>query len=163
MTTPEMLQLRRDDPWPNNDLPVLIWRGVARDEEIDEVFVRNGWAGIWHNGIFDFHHFHATAHEALGCQRGWVEVMLGGPNGEQVRLNAGDIVALPAGTSHQNIRHSSDYHIVGAYPPGQSPDMEYGDERHVHACVAAIQRVPERVNDPVSGEPWARWGETTKG
>ena len=72
----------------------------------------------WHlaDGIFDYHHYHATAHEVLGCAQGWVQVRLGGPNGREARLNAGDVVLLPAGTAHRNLGHSADYRIVGGIP-----------------------------------------------
>lgn len=155
MTEFELIHLEADRPFPNNAMPVRVYRGaVAGDDlaaEIESLFRRNGWGGTWRNGIFDYHHFHATAHEVLGCARGRVDVLLGGPNGQAVTLNAGDIAFLPAGTSHRNVGHSSDYLIIGAYPPGQSPDMEYGDDGRYDAALARIARVPLPERDPVTG------------
>ncbi len=160
MMQPELLHLNADRPFPNNLMPVRLYRGIVSGHDlasqIESLFRRNGWGGTWRNGIFDYHHFHATAHEALGCALGQVDVLLGGPNGETVTLKAGDIAFLPAGTAHRNMGHSSDYLIIGAYPPGQSPDMEYGDEDRYDAVVASIARVPMPERDPVTGESFAR-------
>ena len=43
----------------------------------------------WRNGIFDFHHYHSTAHEALGIAKGEVTVVLGGPDGEEFPFASG--------------------------------------------------------------------------
>jgi uncharacterized protein YjlB len=166
-TDVETLRLVDDGVFPNNDLPVLIYRGtIAPDPNdpaatIDERFQRNGWTGTWRNGIFDVHHYHATAHEALGCARGWVRVLLGGPHGEEVDMYAGDVALLPAGTAHRNLGHSDDYLIVGAYPLGQSPDMCYGTPADHDAAKRSIIKVPLPETDPVHGEdgPLPRqWG-----
>lgn len=140
---------------------MLLWRRAVSGEDlpgqIESLFRANGWEGIWHNGVFSYHHFHATAHEVLGCARGWVRVQLGGPNGQEVRLVAGDIVVLPAGTSHKNLGHSPDYLIIGAYPPGQRPDMEYGDPDRYDSVAGAIRNVPVPESNPVTGTPMSRW------
>ena len=155
VTEPELIYLKPGKPFPNNPMPVRLYRGVVQGDDlagqIESLFASNGWSGTWRNGIFDYHHFHATAHEVLGCSRGSVDVLLGGPNGETVTLNAGDIAVLPAGTSHRNMGHSDDYQIIGAYPPGQSPDMEYGDEDRYDRAVASIANVPLPELDPVTG------------
>ena len=153
---PDLLHLTPSKPFPNNALPVRLYRAAVQGDDlagqIETLFSANGWGGTWRNGIFDYHHFHATAHEVLGCSRGSVDVLLGGPDGETVTLNAGDIAGLPAGTAHRNVGHSSDYQIIGAYPPGQSPDMEYGDADRYDAAVASIRSVPLPDRDPLTGE-----------
>jgi uncharacterized protein YjlB len=49
--------------------------------------------------------------------------------------------------------HSEDYRIVGTYPPGQSPDMKYGEPGEYAAARLAISRVPRPERDPVWGGP----------
>ncbi|HEV2074356.1 MAG TPA: hypothetical protein VGR29_12020, partial [Thermomicrobiales bacterium] len=118
-STVESFILEDDGTFPNNPLSVILYRQAIPLGEQDparsteERFVENGWSGLWRNGIFDFHHYHATAHEVLGCARGTVQVQLGGPGGQSVMLHAGDIVVLSAGTAHRNLGHSDDYQIVG--------------------------------------------------
>jgi uncharacterized protein YjlB len=69
-----------------------------------------------------------------------------------VKLHAGDVVVLPAGTAHMNLGHSSDYLIVGGYPPGQSPDMCYGKPGERPDADADIGAVSLPETDPVSGK-----------
>ena len=73
--------------------PVTIGAGAERN--IEAHFAANGWSGGWVNGIYDFHHYHATAHEVLGIARGFADVQFGGANGPIVRVAAGD--AMPPG------------------------------------------------------------------
>lgn len=150
-------QLDDDGTFPNSPIPVVLYPQAVQPgsgdpaRAFEERFQANGWGGSWRNGIFDYHHYHATAHEVLGCARGWVQVLLGGPEGNEVRLRAGDVVLLPAGTAHKNLEHSADYVIVGAYPPGQRPDMKYGEPEEYEAAKEAISQVPMPELDPVTG------------
>src|SRR4030088_2530857 len=91
---------------PNSLLPVLLYPralgtggGAAAHETL---FASHRWLGAWRDGIFDFHHFHSTAHEVLGIAAGRAKVVLGGPHGRRFELVAGDVVVLPAGTGHCN-------------------------------------------------------------
>lgn len=156
MTKPELLYLSANRPYPNNDIPVRLYRAVVSGDDLasrfEVMFDENGWGGVWRNGIFDYHHFHATAHEVLGCARGSVEVLLGGPNGETVTLQAGDVAVLPAGVAHRNMGCSDDYLIVGAYPAGQSADMEYGYKNRYEAMVERVGQVALPERDPVTGD-----------
>lgn len=146
-----------DGTFPNSPLPVILYPQAIRPDGADPCaafenrFSENGWGGSWRNGIFDYHHYHAEAHEVLGCAQGWARVQLGGPKGREVRLTAGDVVLLPAGTAHRNLESSPDYQIVGAYPPGQRPDMKYGEQGEYEAAKESISRVPQPERDPVSG------------
>lgn len=149
-------------PFPNSALPVLFYPGVYQGAKADfsKRFASHGWGGIWVNGVYSFHHFHTTAHEALGCISGWAQVLLGGPAGQEVRISQGDAVLLPAGVAHQLLASSSDFSIVGAYPPGQSPDLHRGDPADYERLVTACRALPLPQRDPVYGEAgplFAHW------
>jgi uncharacterized protein YjlB len=115
---------------PNSDLPLVVYRGILADpagdlaRAFEDRFGRNGWTGSWRNGIFGFHHFHATAHEVLGIAAGRASVQFGGEGGLVAEVRAGDAVVIPAGVGHKCLERDSDFLVVGAYPPGQDdPDI----------------------------------------
>lgn len=139
-------------PFPNAELPVLLYpQALAPGGDYAALFRKSGWRGIWVNGVYTFDHFHADAHEALGCIAGWARLRLGGPEGIEVTVKAGDAVLLPAGTGHRNLAQSADFSVVGAYPPGQSPDMQQGDMSGYEGLLARARAVPLPDTDPVAG------------
>ncbi|WP_022724210.1 hypothetical protein, partial [Rhodopseudomonas sp. B29] len=108
---------------PNNPLPLLIYPRAVElssdpEQAVEDVFAENGWGDRWRNGIFDYQHYHATVHEALGVARGRALVLFGGEQGEAIQLGPGDVAVLPAGTGHKCLFASHDFSVVGAYPPG---------------------------------------------
>lgn len=154
-----VLQLARNGYFPNNsNLPAVVYKMVFNFEdsdaaaEIENVFSENKWGGSWRNGIYTFHHFHSTAHEALGVYSGWAEVQMGGPEYEPFTVNKGDLIVLPAGTAHKLLRSGEGFGVVGAYPDNQSWDMKYGKENEFESALENISKVPLPKYDPVFGE-----------
>ena len=155
----ESLLLSDDGTFPNyGRLRVILYRDAILFEgddhaaEIERVFLANDWHNPWRNGIFEYHHYHATAHEVLGIAAGTVTVELGGDEGPVLELGAGDVVVLPAGVAHRNVDSSDDLVVVGAYPPGQIWDMNTGGEDERPRVDASIAAVPLPMTDPVYGE-----------
>jgi uncharacterized protein YjlB len=115
----------------------------------EELFDRNRWPAAWRNGVFHFHHFHSTAHEALGVYRGVVRVLFGGYDGLVVTARPGDVIVLPAGTGHKKLSSRGVLGIVGAYPTAQHPDMCTPLLSSLQRSAAAVARVPLPDCDPV--------------
>ena len=152
--TPETHRFADDGAIPNSPLPALVYHGVeaaTQAADCEALFGANGWGGHWRSGILYEHHFHSTAHEALGIVAGRASVMLGGPGGERFEIGAGDVLVLPAGTGHCRLESSGDLLVVGAYPPGQAWDMRYGDPGEHDEVLANIAAVALPQTDPVLG------------
>ena len=156
-----------DNEVPNNPvLPLVVYRGAltgqgAEAEACIARFARHGWTGAWRNGIYPYHHYHSTAHEVLGIVAGAARVRLGGPAGAAVRIAAGDVVVIPAGVAHKCEEASPDLLVVGAYPRGQSPDLQKAGAHDRARLGAAIAAVPLPEMDPVTGADGPlvrRWG-----
>lgn len=151
---PDTLLLEPGETMPNSRLPVVIYRAVLtatvdRDGDFQRLFDANGWRGIWRNGVYDYDHYHSNAHEVLGVERGSADLQLGGAGGRQVHIEAGDVVVLPAGTGHRRIDRSSDFVVIGAYPPGQE-HYDLCRERSPEAELR-ISKLALPKSDPVMG------------
>src|ERR1700731_2099635 len=99
---------------PNNPMPFLVYKGAVDVENghpektIEGLFGANGWGDMWRNGVYDFPHYHATVHEALGIARGQARVRFGGNSGQEIEVKAGEVGIRSAGTGHQCIGASAD-------------------------------------------------------
>lgn len=154
MSIPEHLRFKPSAGIPNNpDLPVLIYRAAlpADPGRIEDAINANDWECRWRNGIFDYHHFHSTAHETLGIARGTAQVLIGGEGGAALKLTPGDVVVLPAGTGHRRLEASVDFLVVGAYPLGQDYEIERPSANGLDDALARIRAVALPDGDPVEG------------
>lgn len=150
------LQLEPRGGVPNNPrLPVLIYEAAflpatgAIARQMEQRFAENGWPPQWRNGIYAFHHYHAEGHEVLGIAAGHAVLIIGGDGGEELRVSAGDVLVLPAGTGHCRRSASADLLVVGAYPSGQQGDILR--EAASPDIRGAIDRLPFPRIDPVLG------------
>lgn len=143
---------------PNSRLPVLIYQGALvlsgsdPASAIEALIHQQQWGNDWRNGIFTYHHYHSTAHEALLVYSGSAKVQLGGEAGIIETISAGDVIIIPAGVGHKNLGSSSDFHVVGAYPPNQNVDMKYGKPGERPRADENIARVALPATDPVFGK-----------
>ncbi|KAK9423090.1 putative Cupin type-2 domain-containing protein [Seiridium unicorne] len=112
------------------------------------------------------HHFHPNTHECYGVVSGTTTMLLGRGQldppasdqgveyGRLVPLAPGDVIVIPAGTSHMNVEMTEDYRFVGVYPLG-SP--KWRSERCDNLDIMSqlrdeISGVPIPAADPVQGE-----------
>ncbi|MDC7831302.1 cupin domain-containing protein [Pseudomonas benzopyrenica] len=158
---PEHLYFADDGVIPNSRLPVPLYRqvpleGTDRAAALERLFADNAWPPQWRYGVYDYQHYHPNAHEALGVARGQARLRLGGEQGQDVAVTAGDVVVLPAGTGHRNLESSADFLVVGAYPPDQQDFITQRADPAAHArSVELIAQVPLPTSDPVSGREGA--------
>ncbi|HVL70873.1 MAG TPA: cupin domain-containing protein [Beijerinckiaceae bacterium] len=142
---------------PNSPLPLVVRQGAITPDSDDppksfeRTFARNGWTNSWRDGVFDYHHYHSTAHEVLGVVAGSATIRFGGRAGETVGVSAGDVVVIPAGVAHARIQASDDFLVVGAYAGGRDWDLLREEAGALAAARERIAQVPLPEADPVDG------------
>ncbi len=141
-----------DGAFPNNGLlPLLLYRQacqVLESDTIRELLETNGWTNAWINGIY---HYHSTAHEVLVMLEGSARVQFGGPNGITLDVEKGDVVIIPAGVAHCRLEENDNFTCMGAYPGGQTYDMQSGKADERPAADKNIRQVPLPEGDPIYG------------
>ena len=154
---PEQLNFEDDGIFPNSPLPLLFYRqALASNTEdpasiFEERFAENDWTNSWRNGVYPFPHYHSTSHEVLGIYSGAANLRLGGENGQNVHVQTGDVIVIPAGVAHQNISASDDFGVVGAYPGGRDWDLLRGLPGERPKADHNIATLPTPDNDPIYG------------
>ena len=153
----QVLYFEDDGATPNSRFPVLLYRlkldpSGDNASAFEALFAAHQWTPLWRSGIFDYHHFHPNAHEALGIACGRARLTLGGEHGQSVSVERGDVLVLPAGTGHRCIECSDNFLVVGAYPHGQEDyDIQRPDRAAHPRNLARIAQVPSPEQDPVRG------------
>lgn len=143
---------------PNNPrLPLLLYRQVYTDPEglkdkFRQCFEENSWGGSWTYGVYDYHHYHSTAHEVLGVYSGQAKLIFGGPGGQEVEVKNGDLVVIPAGVGHCCKWASDDFKVIGAYPRGQEDYDICTEKDNPEEKKKNIAEVALPLADPVAGK-----------
>ena len=151
------LKIPAGDRVPNNpDHPAVIARnvlgGAHDDRAVRGLMEHNGWGHTWSSVVFDYHHFHPDAFEALAVARGSATLVLGGPQGQTVEVQAGDVMILPPGFGHRRLGMRDGFVICGAYPPGQGNyTVVWDPSGYDDAMLRQIAAVPNPRTDPVWG------------
>lgn len=144
------LFLKDDGVFPNNELiPLVLLRKAiategkksATERAFAHVLADNGWQPQWKGSLYPYHHYHASTHEAIGVLSGSATVQFGGPSGPELNIQAGDAIMIPAGVAHCLKASSQDFQVIGAYPPGFSPDMCFGEAGERPAADKKIKKI----------------------
>lgn len=159
----ELLNFKDDGVIPNSVFPLIMYRQAIdfgenseeeAEKEIKEAVAGNGWYYSWTWEIYDFTHYHSTAHELLIIYKGGAIVELGGETkeiGRRVEIRAGDAFVIPAGVAHKRITKSADFTVFGCYPKGQEYDMNYGKKEERKYTLYNIKNLALPKSDPFYG------------
>lgn len=170
----QLLRLPPNGWVPNHRvLPVIVYRRALSPDTADAAsladafdarFSANGWPPQWRDSVFDYHHFHSTAHEVLAVFAGRAELILGGPGGHVLRVSAGDALLLPAGTGHCLASRDDGFQVSAGYPAGQQWDIRREALTPQEASV--MEALPFPRSDPLCGDCGPlieHWGRPIEG
>ncbi len=147
-----------DGRFPNNTLPVLVYKSVLTlplffaAQYIKTVFKRNNWLNTWKDTVYDYHHYHSNTHEVLGVFQGRTTLQFGGPKGKKVPVKKGDVILIPAGVAHKNLEPKNEFKCVGAYPNGHDFDLNLGKKSERPEADEHLAKVKKPATDPVFGK-----------
>jgi uncharacterized protein YjlB len=155
---PEKVYFKDDGRTPNSKFPLLLYRQAFPPDMpnlasvIEERFAKNDWTGSWRlDGIFPFNHYHSTAHEVLAIYQGTGTLQLGGEQGQKFDVATGDVIVIPAGVGHMQVKGSTDFGVLGAYAEGRSWDLMRGLPEERPVADRNIAALPLPNNDPIFG------------
>jgi uncharacterized protein YjlB len=157
MIEPCQIVFKDDGVFPNSRDPLLFYHHVLDLEgeepasRVQAHFASCHWTNSWIDGIYPFHHYHSTSHEVLGIYRGSATVRLGGEQGEDFTVQAGDAIVIPAGVGHKNLGSTHDFGVVGAYPDGRRCDLLTGRPGERPKADQNIAALPIPDTDPIFG------------
>ena len=150
--------LQDDGVYPNNALlPLIVYQKALllpesdADKKLIDLLETNDWVDSWVDSIYDYHHYHSTAHEVLGAIEGSARVKFGGPNGPAILLEKGDVVVIPAGVAHKAIDLYDNFQCVGAYPSGQDFDIMADKPGQRERAIENIRELALPTSDPIYG------------
>ncbi|CAG8959724.1 hypothetical protein HYFRA_00001630 [Hymenoscyphus fraxineus] len=166
VSPPERYLIKKSTSYvPNSPFPVLIYRSALPPnpnvKSTCDTIVPNNWLN---GGVFSHypaHHYHSVTHECYAVFRGHSQLLLGrGPLDPEsaddtlVELEARDVIVIPAGVAHCNIKSSEDYGYVGLYPKG-SPHYDNNfckaDTDETLEKTKNARAVPIPNSDPIYG------------
>jgi uncharacterized protein YjlB len=151
-------RLKDDGKFPNSKLQAVLYKGILDlnvifpAAAVRQLFRSNNWKNFWKSGIFEYHHYHSVTHEAIAVIKGKTILQLGGPKGKKITIEKGDVLIIPAGVAHKNLKAENDVSCIGAYPYGKNYDMNYGKEEERPKADKNIKKVKLPPKDPVFGK-----------
>jgi uncharacterized protein YjlB len=150
--------LKDNGRFPNNDrFPVLVYRqaltisGVFDPIKLRLLLNSHGWSNTWKAGVFCYHHYHSNTHELLACYKGKTVLLLGGDDGIKIPFAKGDVIVIPAGVAHKNLKDEDDIICIGAYPGGVDYDMNYDRPGERPKADRKIKKIGVPEEDPLTG------------
>lgn len=109
----------------------------------------------WTYPMYRQHHFHSTTHEVLVVLSGAARLCFGGsvenPDKVEQRVEAGDVMVLPAGVGHAMLQDEGGFMMLGCYPRvAEQWDHCTGNEGKV--AEGRIRALKWFDRDPVYGD-----------